>query len=258
MVNAVNGLVQFNDTTPSATYTNVGNCTWSAGGSVDAGTFHTAFGGPCSASFVFNGTFGGLIGDFNWNHGVYSCAVDNEPETWYNGNTETNIHGQNMCAIGGLQNGTHTLTVRAGPYPELVLPVNFWVVSVEATPAGWTSDAANSAFNPSNVLTRVLTSTSIATATVTAPAAPPLSASGGKTNESSSSKINTGVLAALGVVAGLSLVAAFVAVWLLYKARKDRRVSVNAAAGAESIVSWYPADNARSNGFSGYSEPMGR
>lgn len=76
--------IQLNDTTSAATYTNVGTsyrrgcetsapsapadrtadaCTWGTGGDSASGTYHTAYGGPCSASFAFTGTYGGMIAE---------------------------------------------------------------------------------------------------------------------------------------------------------------------------------------------------
>ncbi|KAG9000633.1 hypothetical protein FRB93_012645 [Tulasnella sp. JGI-2019a] len=126
-------LVYAND--PAITYScpsGALQATWSLRGDGQGGYTMDTRGNGCFMQYSFTGTGISVQIIRNWDHGWFSCALDNNTPQWFNANSGTVGWGM-ACTLTGACNDKHTIKITNSDEPGWALSVNN--ITLSASPA---------------------------------------------------------------------------------------------------------------------------
>lgn len=172
-------------------------------------------GNDCYMEYAFTATGLSVNVLGNYDHGVYSCQLDDGSPQWFNANGPSPVLGVG-CSIVGLSNDKHTLKVTNAPMSGWWLTLsNITLTTGDAFTGTKTFTSNWAAYQlPSNLAVQASASTVTAVTTVTA------------TSESASSggHVSTGAFAAVAaVLATLFIGATIAAVYFWVRDMRFRR-----------------------------------
>ncbi|KIO23910.1 hypothetical protein M407DRAFT_26706 [Tulasnella calospora MUT 4182] len=145
-------------------------------------------GNDCWMEYSFTGTGVSVNILGNWDHGVYSCQIDDGSPQWFNANSP-NIGYALGCAVSGLANDKHTLRVTNAPMSGWWLTLqNITLTTGDAFAGSKTFTSGWAAYQlPSTLASPASASTVTTVTTVTATSA-------------SGNHVSTGAFAAVAAV----------------------------------------------------------
>ncbi|KAG8875893.1 hypothetical protein FRB97_004662 [Tulasnella sp. 331] len=188
--------------------------TWSLRTDGQGGYIMDTRGNGCYMQYSFTGTSINVQIVSNFDHGWYSCMLDNTTPQWFNANAAIATFGA-ACTLAGASNEKHTITITNGDQPGWALSINNITLSSNASQGVTTF---TSVYPPVQVPVAITATTgsscaSTVTATVT-------STSNSDTTGSSKHEVSTSALGAVAGVLGVVILMALGAAFLFW--RRDR------------------------------------
>ncbi|KAG9037734.1 hypothetical protein FRB95_004580 [Tulasnella sp. JGI-2019a] len=210
-------LVYAND--PTITYScppGALQATWSLRTDGQGGYIMDTRGNGCFMQYSFTGSSISIQIVNNFDHGWYSCTLDDHTPQWFNANTNAPGYGA-ACALAGASNDKHTIKVTNSDEPGWALSINNITLSSASTAQNVTT--FTSVYTPVQVPVALTASASgsACTSTVTATGT---SLSNATAGESSKNTVSTGALGAVAGVLGVLLLIALGAAVVFW--RRDR------------------------------------
>ncbi|KIO17534.1 hypothetical protein M407DRAFT_32786 [Tulasnella calospora MUT 4182] len=169
-------------------------------------------GNDCYMEYAFTATGVSVSILGNWDHGVYSCQIDDGSPQWFNANTAA-IGYAVGCAVSGLANDKHTLKVTNAPMSGWWLTLeNITLTTGDAYTGAKTFTSGWAAYQlPPTLASEAAATTVTAVTTVTA-------------SGSNGGQVPTSALAAVAAVLGaLFIGAAIAAVYFWVRDSRFRR-----------------------------------
>ncbi|KAG9016164.1 hypothetical protein FRB93_011638 [Tulasnella sp. JGI-2019a] len=120
------------------------NSVWAMQSAVPEGAYNQVRGSGCSMKYTFSSKYGSIavIVQGNFDHGFYSCQLDDNPPQWFNANANANTLSKRGCFIQGASRASHNITITNGPEPG-------WMLSIGNITLNWSNnpDGGATSFN---------------------------------------------------------------------------------------------------------------
>ncbi|KAG8874837.1 hypothetical protein FRB98_008221, partial [Tulasnella sp. 332] len=151
---------------------------WSIDGAISI-PYKLAYGNGCYMQYSFDSSSITVIVEGYFDHGWYSCALDDNPPKWFNANSAQDNLTNRGCYLQGASTGPHNITITNGP-ESFALSIGNITTGYDITAGNTTSfssDWPSVPGPPAAPTTSVAATSSIASTLSVAPTAPAVAVS---------------------------------------------------------------------------------